>query len=391
MCFTSAASGLEVNSREILERLVAFPTVSRDSNLDLIAYVQGLLAGAGIESRLYHDAGGAKANLFATVGPADRGGVMLSGHTDVVPADGQRWTGDPFRLQERGGRLYGRGAADMKGFLACALRAAVLASRRALRVPLHLAFSYDEEVGCLGVRSLVEDMGRWTHRPELCIVGEPTLLKIAVGHKGKTALHATCHGRAAHSAYPDQGINTIYMAADLIARLRARQAEIVRRGPFDTGYGVPYTTLHAGVIRGGTVLNIVPERCEMELEIRNLPADDPAALVAGLRSDAAAAAAAIDASGTARIELRITNEYPGLDTPADSPAVALAAALTGDATLIKVGFGSEGGLFSGVLGIPSVVCGPGSIDDAHKPDEYLSLDQLARCDAMLEALIERLV
>ena len=273
----------------------------------------------------------------------------------------------------------------MKGFVACALRAAALAARRRLRVPLHLALSYDEEVGCLGVRSVVADMATWPHRPQFCIVGEPTGLRCATGHKGKVALQAACHGRAAHSAYPAQGINAIHLACDLVARVRERQARIAVEGPFDAGYTVPYTTLHVGVIRGGTVLNIVPSRCDLELEIRNLPADDPAQLVAALRTDALAAA------GAGSIELEISNEYPGLDTPADAEVVALAAALTGIDERIKVGFGTEGGLFSGVLGIPTVVCGPGSIDQAHKPDEFIAADQLAHCDAMLERLLERLV
>jgi acetylornithine deacetylase len=383
-----------MNSREILERLVAFATVSRDSNLDLICYVQEFLAVRGVESRVYRDASGRKANLYAAVGPVDRAGVLLSGHTDVVPVEGQAWTGDPFALRESGGRLYARGAADMKGFIACALHAADRASRLRLAMPLQLAFSYDEEVGCLGVRSLIADMATWTLRPRLCIVGEPTLLRIATGHKGKTAMRAGCHGRAAHSARPAAGVNAIHLATDFIAAVRARQAAIERDGARDAGYEVPYTTLHVGVIHGGTALNIVPDRCEIELELRNLSADDPAALVDALRADAdavaAAAGAPADARRPVRIDLEVTNEYPGLDTAVDAEVVAFVAALTGHRECIKVGFGSEGGLFSGRLGIPSVVCGPGSIDQAHKPDEFVSSDQLERCDAMLDALLVRL-
>lgn len=373
-----------MDTPEILERLVSFPTVSRDSNLGLIEFVRDYLADLGIAARLYVDPEARKANLYASIGPEDRGGVLLSGHTDVVPVDGQNWSRDPFRLAEHDGRLFARGSSDMKGFIACALRAAALAARRRLVVPLQLAFSFDEEVGCLGVHSLIDDMATWPHRPQFCIVGEPTLLRSAIGHKGKTALKATCHGRAAHSAYPSQGINAIHMACDLVARVRARQARIAAEGPFDHGYTVPYTTLHVGVIHGGTVLNIVPSRCELELEIRNLPADDPSAIVAAMRADAAAAA------GEGKIELEISNEYPGLDTPADAEVVRLAAALTGIEERIKVGYGTEGGLFSGELGIPTVVCGPGSIDQAHKPDEFIAVEQLDRCDRMLEALLERL-
>jgi acetylornithine deacetylase len=377
-----------MNSVEILDRLIGFPTVSRDSNLALIEYARDFLASCGVTAKLYMDAEGRKANLYAGVGPADRGGVLLSGHTDVVPVDGQKWSSDPFRLVERGDRLFARGSADMKGFIACALRAAQLAAKRELRIPLQLALSYDEEIGCVGVRSLIDDMATWAHKPQFCIVGEPTMLRPAIGHKGKTALAAACRGHAAHSASPGRGVNAIYMASELIDTVRARQAQIETGGVRDPGYEVPYTTLHVGVIHGGTVLNIVPSRCDVELEIRNLPRDDAAAIVAGMRADAAAIGAAVRRDDAdVGIDLEVTNEYPALDTPADAPVVALAAALTGQQERIKVGFGSEGGLFSERLGIPTVVCGPGSIDQAHKPDEFIDRDQLERCDAMMDALL----
>jgi acetylornithine deacetylase len=381
-----------MNSAQILDRLIRFPTVSRDSNLALIEYVRDYLASCGVGAKLYCDDSGRKANLYAVIGPRDRGGVLLSGHTDVVPVDGQKWTSDPFRLAERGGRLYARGSADMKGFIACALRAARLATERELRIPLQLAFSYDEEIGCVGVRSLIDDMATWAHRPQFCIVGEPTLLRPAVGHKGKTALAATCRGHAAHSASPGHGVNAIYMAAELIDKIRDRQSAIEVGGVRDAGYEVPYTTLHVGVIRGGTVLNIVPAKCDLELEIRNLPEDDASRIVAAMREDAAAIARAVHRDDVdVGIELEVTNEYPPLDTPPDAEVVALVVALTGQHERIKVGFGSEGGLFSERLGIPTVVCGPGSIDQAHKPDEFIDRDQLDRCDAMMDALLDRLV
>ena len=381
-----------MNSEQILERLVGFPTVSRDSNLELIEYVRNLLASCGVRAKLYGDDSGRKANLYAVIGPRDRGGVLLSGHTDVVPVDGQRWSSDPFRLTERGGRLFGRGAADMKGFIACALRAAQLATERELRIPLQLALSYDEEIGCVGVRSLIDDMATWAHRPQFCIVGEPTLLRAAVGHKGKTALAASCRGHAAHSASPGRGVNAIYMAAELIEKIRARQSGIEAGGARDDAYEVPYTTLHVGVMHGGTVLNIVPAKCDLEFEIRNLPKDDASQIVAGMREDAAAIARSVRRDDAdVGIDFEVTNEYPPLDTPPDSEVVALVAALTGQHERIKVGFGSEGGLFSERLGIPTVVCGPGSIDQAHKPDEFIDRDQLRRCDAMMDALLDRLV
>ena len=376
---------------EILERLVGFPTVSRDSNLDLISFVSGYLASHGIESRLYTDPTGLKANLYASVGQPGAGGVLLSGHSDVVPVDGQKWSSDPFRLREEAGRLYGRGAADMKAFLACAVAAMARASRRSLREPLQLAVSYDEEVGCVGVRSLIDDMEGWTDLPRLCIVGEPTLLRIAVGHKGKTALRATCRGLAAHSAHPARGQNAIYLGCDLVQMIRARQAGIEATGARDPGHEVPYTTLHVGTIHGGTALNIVPDYCGLELEIRNITADDSTLHIHGLREDARKIALEARQLGPATgIHIEVINEYPGLDTPQDSDVVELVAGLTGNRQCIKVGFGSEGGLFSQQLKIPTVVCGPGSIDQAHKPDEYLTTDQLSRCDQMMDALLERL-
>jgi acetylornithine deacetylase len=381
-----------MNSEQILDRLIGFPTVSRDSNLALIEYVRDFLASCGVGSKLYADESGRKANLYAVVGPRDRGGVLLSGHTDVVPVDGQKWTSDPFRLVERAGRLHARGAADMKGFIACALRAAALAAGRELRIPLQLAFSYDEEIGCVGVRSLIDDMATWAHRPQFCIVGEPTLLRPAIGHKGKTALAATCRGHAAHSATPARGVNAIYMATELIDKIRARQSAIEASGAYDPGYDVPYTTLHVGVVRGGTVLNIVPSHCDLEFEIRNLPEDDAGKIVAGFHADAAAITSSVSRNDVdVGIDLEVTNEYPPLETPADSEVVALVVALTGQQERIKVGFGTEGGLFSERLGVPTVVCGPGSIDQAHKPDEFIERDQLRRCDAMMDALLDRLV
>jgi acetylornithine deacetylase len=380
-----------MNSMEILERLVGFPTVSRDSNLDLISFVNGYLASHGIESRLYTDPSGLKANLYASVGRPGGGGVLLSGHSDVVPVDGQTWTSDPFQLREDAGRLYARGAADMKGFLACAVAALARASQRSLRQPLQLAVSYDEEVGCVGVRSLIDDMEGWADLPRLCIVGEPTLLRIAVGHKGKTALRATCRGHAAHSARPDRGQNAIYLGAELVQMIRTRQTGIEATGPRDPGYDVPYTTLHVGIIHGGTALNIVPDHCDIELEIRNISADDSTHHVHVLREDANRIALEAGQHGPAAdIRIEVINEYPGLDTPEDSDIVDLVAGLTGDRQCIKVGFGSEGGLFSQRLKIPTVVCGPGSNDQAHKPDEYVTTEQLSRCDRMMDALLDRL-
>lgn len=380
-----------MNTVEILEKLVAFPTVSRDSNLELIGFVEEHLGRLGIRSTLIHDETGKKANLYATIGPEDRPGVMLSGHTDVVPVEGQEWSGDPFQLRRADGRLYGRGTTDMKGFLAAALVAAGKAAERPLATPLHLAFSHDEEIGCVGVRRMIDVLEQAPIRPRFCIVGEPTSMAVATGHKGKTALRASCIGREAHSALAPKGVNAIHLAADFIGEIRALQDELVTLGAQDRGYDVPYTTLHVGRIAGGVALNIVPNRCELDFEIRNLAEDDPAELLARLAEKAAEiAASAREIAPEADIRIQMVNAYPGLATRADAEVVNFVKSLTGANDTIKVAFGTEGGLFAERLAVPTVVCGPGSMEQGHKPDEFITEEQLARCDEMLAALIQRL-
>jgi acetylornithine deacetylase len=377
---------VDVNTLQLLDNLIAFPTVSRDSNLDLIDFVRTFLLARGISSQLFMDTRARKANLFATIGPQDRGGILLSGHTDVVPVDGQDWSCDPFRMIERGGALYGRGTADMKGFIAAALAAADRATRRNLRAPLHLALSYDEEIGCVGVRSMIDAMVQWQVRPRLCIVGEPTMLQPAIAHKGKTALRAVCAGHAVHSSLAPQGVNAIHLASDLIQRIRALQDRIEGCGKRDLDFDVPYTTLHVGIIHGGVALNIVPDHCELEIEIRNMPDEAPQSLIDAIRAEASA----LLVSPRSAIELSIINDYPSLATPADAEVVELVSRATGEHERIKVGFGSEAGLFSAKLAIPCVVCGPGSINHAHRPDEFVTLEQLRRCDAMLDSVLDTL-
>lgn len=381
---------MTVHSLDLLERLVAFPTVSRTSNKALIDFVVAFLAERGAAIELFPDADGRNANLFATIGPRDRGGILLSGHSDVVPP-GQGWGSDPFTLAVRDGRAYGRGAADMKGFIAAALVAADCASRSPLSTPLHLALSYDEEVGCVGVRSLIDAMKKWDILPRLCIVGEPTLLQIAIGHKDKTALRAICHGKAAHSALAPRGQNAIHLACDLVSDLRARQTALERTGARDEAFDIPYSTLHVGRIQGGTALNIVPESCSVEFELRMLPADNKAEIVNDILEASRRIAAAADRpEAHAVIEVEVTTSYPGLDTGADEDVVSFVAGLTGRRDCIKIAFGTEGGLFRNEVGLPTVVWGPGSIGDAHRPNEYLALDQLAACDAVLARLVNGL-
>ena len=380
-----------MDTRAILDRLVGFETVSDLPNMALMAFVRDLLAEAGIASVLIPDAGGGKANLYATVGPRDRGGVMLSGHTDVVPVEGQAWTRPPFRLTEADGRLYGRGTTDMKGFVACAISAALAAAKRDLKTPLHLAFSYDEEVGCLGVRSLIDMLEAAPVRPAMCIVGEPTEMQVASGHKGKTALRATCTGREGHSALAPLALNALHLGADFLAAVRGMQARIAANGRHDGDYDVAYTTLHVGKMAGGVQVNIVPNRCVLDFEIRALAEDDPQALVADLRAAAEAIVAPLRAAfPEAAIEIEELWSYPGLGTAPAAGVVNFVKALTGANGTIKVAFGTEGGLFAERLGIPTVICGPGSMAQGHKPDEFVSLAQLGRCQALLTALLDRL-
>jgi acetylornithine deacetylase len=379
------------SSLQHLEKLIAFPSVSRDSNLDLIAYVRDVLAGLGIASTLVHNEDGRKANLWATIGPEGTPGIVLSGHTDVVPVDGQSWSSDPFRLERRDGNLYGRGTADMKGFIACSLAAAEKAAARKLHTPIHLAFSYDEEIGCVGVRRLLDLLKAAPVKPRLCIVGEPTLMQAVTAHKGKLGFRVTAHGLEAHSSLAPIGVNAIYMAADLIGAIRAIQAEIAEHGIHDGDYEVAYTTLHVGKMQGGEVMNIVPNRASFDFEIRYLPEEDQHAIVTRIQAAAETIAAGYrSVFDKARFVFAELQSYPAMNTPVDSEAVKFVHALTGGNSTGKITFGTEGGLFQQALGTPAVVCGPGNIAVAHKPDEHVSEAQLAQCDRMLERLVEKL-
>ena len=379
-----------MQTRAILTRLMAFDTVSSKPNVELMAYLQSLLAETGVRAVLIPDAGGGKANLYATVGPQGMGGVMLSGHTDVVPVDGQDWTKPPFALTEADGRLYGRGAADMKGFVAAAVACVLRAARRPLRVPLHLALSYDEEIGCMGVRSLIDMLEAAPVRPRFCIVGEPTGMQVATGHKGKVALRATCVGREGHSALAPMALNALHLAVDFVAAVRDLQARVAATGLRDGDYDVPYTTLHVGKLNGGVQVNIVPNLAVADFEIRSLAGEDTEGLIAELRVAAEVICAPWRATfPEAGIRVERLWDYPGLGTPSDAGVVNFVKGLTGANGTTKVAFGTEGGLFAARLGIPTVICGPGSMAQGHKPDEYVSVEQMARCEAMLAALVAR--
>ena len=379
------------HSIELLDDLIAFATVSRDSNLDLIAYVQRHLSALGIESTLAPSEDGRKANLWATIGPEDRAGVVLSGHTDVVPVEGQAWTSDPFRMTRREGNLFGRGSADMKGFIACCLAMAAGSATARLTTPIHLAFSYDEEIGCVGVRRLLDLLKDAPVKPRLCIVGEPTLMQAVTAHKGKLGFRVTAHGLEAHSSLAPIGVNAIYMATDLIGEIRNIQKQIAEHGLRDGDYEVAYTTLHVGKMQGGEVMNIVPNCCSFDFEIRYLPEDDQHGIVARIKLAAEQVAASYrSVFAKARFEFAELQSYPAMNTPVDSEAVKFVHSLTGGNSTGKITFGTEGGLFQQVLGTPAVVCGPGNIAVAHKPDEYVSEAQMAACDRMLERLVEKL-
>jgi len=377
-------------SIDYLEKLIGFPTVSRDSNLDLIAFVRSEAEKAGATCAIVESEDGRKANLLATIGPAARPGIVLSAHTDVVPVEGQAWSSDPFTLRKANGRLHGRGSADMKGFIACVMALFQAARQRRLRTPISLACSYDEEVGCIGVRRLIDMMEKMPVRPRFCIVGEPTSLQVVTAHKGKVGTKVLCKGLEAHSALAPLAVNAVYMAADLIGEIRALQTDIASAGVKDGEYEVSYTTVHAGNIVGGEVINIVPNRCTFDYEIRYIPEDDHAKISA--RIESAAGRIVAEARKTfagADIVLAPAASYPAMSTPPDSDVVGFMKSITGSNSTGKISFGTEGGLFQQRLGIPTVVCGPGNIAVAHKPDEYIEETQMNACDAILGRLLDR--
>jgi acetylornithine deacetylase len=380
-----------LDSRALLARLVGFNTVSPESNLALIEFIRDYLNELGVACELIFNDERSKANLLARIGPDQDGGIVLSGHTDVVPVDGQAWTLDPFSLTERDGRLYGRGTADMKGFIASVLAAVPGFLEQPLKTPVHLAFSYDEEVGCLGVRSLLEQLQQRPHKPRLCLIGEPTELKPILGHKGKLAMRCHVHGAACHSAYAPSGVNAIEYAAQLIGHLREIGQELRAPEQQDARFDPPFSTIQTGLISGGRALNIVPEDCQFDFEVRTLPGFAAEQVVERLQAYAEQQVLPPMQAVHADSSVRITplSAYPGLVTDADSEAARWIAELCQSEDFGTVAFGTEGGLFQ-QAGIATVVCGPGSMDQGHKPDEFVSCEQLERCDAMLQRLAEHL-
>lgn len=380
---------------DLLTELIAFDTTSRNSNLDFIEFVAARLTQHGLRAELTYDRAGKKANLFATLGdtsPTARPGVVLSGHTDVVPVDGQTWTSDPFAPEIRDERLYGRGTCDMKGFIAICLSRVEAIMAAALTTPVHFAFSYDEEVGCLGVSGLLAELQKKPVQPRACIIGEPTSMAVIRAHKGMLLKRCQVHGKSAHSSLVHQGVNAVTAAAKLIAKIDAVQQRIQQQGPFDPAFEPPYTTLHTGVIHGGTVNNIIPNQCQFEFEIRNLPGQPTLPLFQEIEAYGCdellpAMRAVADDAG---IEWQTQCDYPGMNTPPEDAVIGMVSALLNTtATAGKVSYGTEGGYFQ-QAGIATVICGPGSIEQAHKPDEFIDLSQLARGERFIDTLIASL-
>ncbi|MBZ9683350.1 acetylornithine deacetylase [Mesorhizobium sp. CO1-1-2] len=364
---------------DILDRLVAFPSVAGRPNGDVAGWIEAYLAEQGIQVTVLPGPEGDRSNLFATIGPADGPGYILSGHMDVVPASEPQWSSSPFALRKEGERLYGRGTTDMKGFLAAALAAAPRLAGLRLARPIHLAFSYDEEVGCRGVPHLIARLPELCAKPLGVIVGEPSGMRAVRGHKGKAAARVSIKGRAGHSSRPDLGLNAIHaMAAVLGAALN--EAERLTHGPFDPAFEPSYSSLQAGVVAGGHQVNIIPDTCTLDLEARAIPGVDPASLLAPVR----ARAEALAADGF-RIEWSPMSAYPAMSLPPDAPLAGLLHALTGEVPLAAVSYGTEAGLYQ-AAGLDAIICGPGDIDRAHKPDEYILASELAACQRLIEAL-----
>jgi acetylornithine deacetylase len=379
-----------LRSLELIRTLVGFDTTSRGSNMALIDWVRDYLAGHGIDSQLTTNDDGRKANLFATLpardGNATTDGVVLSGHTDVVPVDGQPWETDPFTATLRGDKLYGRGVADMKSFSAIGLAFVPEFIGRGLSRPLHFALSYDEEVGCIGVRRLIADIARRGIRPSGCIVGEPTGMRLVIANKGKRSFRCRVRGHEAHSALTPRGVNAVQIACEIVTFLTQIARRFRDRGGFDAAYDIPYTTVHTGVIHGGTALNIVPRDCTFDFEFRHLPFDDPDALFADVKRFAATLIPEMHAIDPATyIEFESLSSTPGFDTHGGSKIAELGRACAGENDYAKVSFGTEAALFHNA-NIATIICGPGHIEQAHQPNEWISVEQLAACEDFMRRL-----
>jgi len=380
------------SAQQLLETLVGHPTVSRDSNLDLIRFIEGYLEDFGVPCQRIESDDGRKANLLARIGPEVEGGVVLSGHTDVVPVDGQPWTSDPFALTERGdGRLYGRGSCDMKGFIACALAQVPRWVEQDLARPVYLAFSYDEEVGCVGAPRLIERLMADAPRPAAVIVGEPTLMAPVVAQKGITNLRTTVTGLEAHSSQVNQGVSAIHVAARLVTRIEDIMAELREAGRVDEAFNVAHSSLHVGRIAGGTAINIMARECRFDWEIRHLPQDGFESVYSRFEDYAESLERELRQRAP-QVSIRtepLTVTVPGLADRDNTAALSLCRALLGERDTEAVAYATEAGQFQ-QAGLPTVICGPGSIAQAHQPDEYLETAQLDAGVAFMRRLGDHL-
>lgn len=379
------------SAADILATLIGFDTVSHRSNLPLIEWVEGYLDGYGIASHRVYDETGQKANLIATIGPEGVPGIVLSGHTDVVPVEGQPWSTDPFEATVIDGRMYGRGSSDMKGFCACVLAAVPKMVAAKLDTPFHIVFSYDEEIGCIGVRGAISEIAQWDVKPRACIVGEPTMMQVIVGHKSKRSLRVTVTGKSGHSSLAPTFVNAVEYAARLTVFISDIGRELAETGAVDPLYDVGHTTAHVGMIHGGTQLNIVPDLATFDFEFRAIGEDDADALVERVKAHARDVLVPMMRAvhPQADIVFELLSGVDGLDTAPEEDVVAFTKTLAHQNAHSKVAFGTEGGLFQTMAGIPTVVIGPGDIGRAHKADEFIELAEIEAGSAFLERLIAR--
>lgn len=380
------------DARAILGELIAFPTVSADSNLGLIAYCAARLDALGVQTDLTVDpVSGTKANLFVTIGPDVDGGIVLSGHSDVVPVEGQEWSTDPFAAVERDGLIYGRGSCDMKGFIACCLALAPRMAEAELKRPIHLAFTYDEEVGCVGAQVMLEAVRASGRRPAICVIGEPTDMRIIEGHKGMCEYTCRFRGLAGHGSEPEKGVNAVEYAVRYVSRLMELREELKGRAPEGSRFEPPWSTLQVGRLAGGVAHNVIADKAEVDWEMRPVTEGDywhvQRNVLDYVNNTLLPAMQAVHPE--ASIETQVIGEVPGLEVMPESEACDLVAELTGGNVREVVSFGTEAGLFQ-KMGISTVICGPGSIAQAHKADEFVAVEQLGECLAMIERLIGKL-
>jgi acetylornithine deacetylase len=386
------ATTTRMSTIDLLERLVSFDTTSRNSNLALIDFIRDYLDRFGVTYRISTDAAGGKANLHAVIGPVQPGGLALSGHVDTVPVDGQTWTADPFALRRHDGRLFARGSCDMKGFVAACLAAVPDFQALPLVRPLHLFISYDEEVGCWGARRLIEDMAESGLRPDLCVVGEPSGMKPILAHKGKLNLDVTVRGLPGHSSEPAKGVNAVQAAGEAIAWVAGEARRLAVEGPFEDGFDPPHTTIHVGTMAGGTILNIIPEHATFTMEWRYIPGDSPhrhaERMQARIAETIEPAMKAVHPGCGFTYDISL--EMPGMALPAEHALATVVKQVAGSNSAGKVAYGTEGGFFENA-GIPTIICGPGHIAQAHQPDEWIAESELEACDLFIRRLAERLL